>query len=482
MGKFQASIGFAMIPHATTANPNLTDEGYRLLGALEAFACNGPTCGPTNAALARQCGWLLKKSGKPAVSKVKRIFEQLEKLGYVRRELSQTGPLVARDAIVMLRPDPLPEVVRDRIEAAQNQAAPRLNLGGTRPENGLSPGLNLGGTPRLNLGGVLNKREKQSKTTTTTAAAAGERLAFARGEGEQTPEAEPVAESAAIAGVEVNPVEATADTSAELDRAIAPDVEAAIAEARRVMPDTAPAVLSNLVAEMIAGGNPADWVRHAFEDLGMIRNVANPRGMLLKILNDYRRDGGPLGKPRYESPLRRKARQAEEEAMRMHEELQKARADSTASTAPSATGPENTRSPGQKMDDERRRAAELRYAKKPRNGDGPPPPPVFQRQADTRTEAEKAEVLAMFQAARDKKSRPRATTEGAMLPKPRRDSLDLILIEDEPTPSARPTRPSNSPAGPVYLSPEQLEEAKVKQAEMIARLKAHADQKRQLTS
>jgi hypothetical protein len=97
----------------------LTDAQYRLVSTLHAMAQEKPGEVPSNRLIAERCGWLHKGTGRPAVSKVKRIVAELVDAGVITRDLESDGRRVRRISIKLARPgfEPPPSETPAQIQA-----------------------------------------------------------------------------------------------------------------------------------------------------------------------------------------------------------------------------------------------------------------------------------------------------------------------------------------------------------------------------
>lgn len=94
--------GWVKVTNAAVADPKLTDRALRLWLALDKWATRPGW--PSNAQLARECGWLIPKTGQPSTQKVKDAFDELETLGLVKRHTAAGSR--HRTSIELTRPGP----------------------------------------------------------------------------------------------------------------------------------------------------------------------------------------------------------------------------------------------------------------------------------------------------------------------------------------------------------------------------------------
>ncbi|MDR3638676.1 MAG: hypothetical protein P4L84_33025 [Isosphaeraceae bacterium] len=125
--------GWVKIQNAAVADPNLSDRALRLWLALDKWAARKGW--PSNAQLARECGWFVGSTGQPAVKKVKDAFDDLEKLGHVKRRVAQGSR--HRTSLDLTRPGDLETVAQDSndSEASPYKGQP---LKGPAPERARS--------------------------------------------------------------------------------------------------------------------------------------------------------------------------------------------------------------------------------------------------------------------------------------------------------------------------------------------------------
>src|SRR5205823_416153 len=110
--------GYVQTPNLLTADRQLSDEAYRLWHAGRALTWRAEDHDASNARLAAQCGWFAP-SGKPSISKVKRLLRELERLGLCRREVEDVKGQLKRTFIRFLDP-----------EGASGGDGPRMDRGG----------------------------------------------------------------------------------------------------------------------------------------------------------------------------------------------------------------------------------------------------------------------------------------------------------------------------------------------------------------
>ncbi len=94
--------GFAAVPHACTSLPGMSDAAFRAWVAIDRWAFRNSF--PSNADLARACGWLSASNGVPAAWKAVKAIRELESLGLVQRLTDRSNGHFRRVGLTVVRP------------------------------------------------------------------------------------------------------------------------------------------------------------------------------------------------------------------------------------------------------------------------------------------------------------------------------------------------------------------------------------------
>jgi hypothetical protein len=235
----EAIAGFASLPHSLCADLDLTDNAYRILGALMRFAHDQTSCFPSNAKLGAAAG------GK-SPGTVVRGLRELEDRGLIRRVINPDSQ--HRDGI---------ELTWDRIATPSiSDGGPPPNLDRTPSKNGVPPS-KFDMAPPPNLEGLYEEESGEESSSST-----GER------------------------GVRVIDSKNGGGVAAEYPRT----VEAAQALAEEFFPDL-------YVGQKIAGfvkGYGLEWVTDAlFCAHASAKEPRYAAGYMNQILMGWRKAGGP---------------------------------------------------------------------------------------------------------------------------------------------------------------------------------------------